>query len=113
MKRMFANQQTAKAGLIVFLLTMGAIISAQAGTTGTDFNSISTTLTNWMQGSLGLSIALAAAAVGVGVGIVKQSPGTFIAGPAIGLATYYLPNILTGIVSATLGFSAIHPLIGM
>lgn len=113
MKRMFAKQQTVKTALLVTLLTMGAIISAQAGTTGTDFNSIATTLTNWMQGSLGLSIALAAAAVGVGVGIVKQSPATFVAGPAIGLATYYLPTILTGIVSATLGFGVVHPLLGM
>ena len=49
-----------------FVLAAG---SALAGTTGTEFQTMYTTLLNWATGYLGKSIAIAAFILGAGIGI--------------------------------------------
>ena len=48
--------------------------SALAGTTGTEFQTMYTTLLNWATGFLGKSIAIAAFILGAGIGIARSSP---------------------------------------
>lgn len=60
-------------------LVMGACLvlfagTALAGTTGTEFQTMYTTLLNWASGYLGKSIAIAAFILGAGIGIARSPP---------------------------------------
>ena len=110
MKFSFKRINPAKAGAAALGLVAAAAMVAHAGT-DTTFSSIATTLTNWAEGSLGLVFALAATIIGVGVGVLRASPATFIGGPALGLAIYFLPTILPTLVSATNVAHSVLPLI--
>lgn len=73
-----------------------------AGTGGTaEFGQIYTTVQGWLQGTLGKVIALSALGVGLGMGVVRQSIMAVVLGVAMGLATYYGPQILDNVVVAT------------
>jgi hypothetical protein len=48
--------------------------SAFAGTTGTEFQTMYTTLLNWATGYLGKAIAVAAFILGAGIGVARSSP---------------------------------------
>jgi uncharacterized membrane protein YfcA len=55
---------------VLVLLTLLAVSPAFAGTTGTEFQTMYTTLLNWATGFLGKSIAIAAFILGAGIGIL-------------------------------------------
>jgi conjugal transfer pilus assembly protein TraA len=58
---------------VALLLALGAT-SAFAGTTGTEFQTMYTTLLNWATGYLGKAIAVAAFILGAGIGVARSSP---------------------------------------
>ena len=82
---------------ILFALLAG---SAVAGTTGTEFQSIYTTLLNWASGFLGKSIAIAAFILGAGVGLARSSPIPALVGIVFALFMVYVPTIIDGIMTA-------------
>jgi len=93
-----SNRRTAIA--LAALVVTGAAV---AGTTGsTDFDTVTTRLQNWMQGSLGKTFALGSLAVGLAIGVVKQSVMSVVTGAAVALSASIGPNVLTGIFTATM-----------
>jgi conjugal transfer pilus assembly protein TraA len=84
---------------VVLLLVAG---SASAGTTGAEFQSMYTTLLNWVTGYLGKSIAIAAFIIGAGIGIARSSPIPALVGVVFALFMIYVPNIIDGIMTAVI-----------
>ena len=76
--------------------------SAIAGTTGTEFQSIYTTLLNWATGFLGKSIAIAAFILGAGIGVARSSPIPALVGIEFALFMVYVPTIIDGIMTAVI-----------
>ncbi len=86
------------------LLALGLALfagSALAGTTGTEFQTMYTTLINWATGFLGKSIAIAAFIIGAGVGIARSSPIPALIGVVFALFMVYVPTIISSIMTAT------------
>ena len=73
-----------------------------AGTGGTEFDSVYTTISGWATGTLGKLLALAAVIVGLGMGIVRQSVVGFVVGLGMAIGIYQSPTIVDSIVTATL-----------
>ena len=85
------------AATLVLTLAAG---SALAGTTGTEFQTMYTTLLNWATGFLGKSIAIAAFILGAGIGIARSSPIPALAGVVFALFMVYVPTIIDSIMTA-------------
>jgi conjugal transfer pilus assembly protein TraA len=93
--------KTHNAVLIAFLLA--AVASpALAGTTGTEFQTMYTTLLNWATGYLGKSIAIAAFILGAGIGIARSSPIPALVGVVFALFMVYVPNIIDAVMTAVI-----------
>ena len=88
-------------GLAAGLCLIGATL-AQAGSGGTEFDSLYTLIEGWMKGTLGKLIAIVMVAVGIGVGVLRGSILGAVSGIAGGVAMFYAPDIIGGIVTATL-----------
>jgi len=86
---------------LAVLLTLAAG-STLAGTTGTEFLSMYTTLLNWANGYLGKSIAIAAFILGAGIGIARSSPIPALVGVVFALFMVYIPTIIDSIMTAVI-----------
>ena len=75
--------------------------SAFAGTTGSEFQTMYSTLLNWATGYLGKSIAIAAFILGAGIGVARSSPIPALAGVVFALFMVYVPSIIDSIMTAT------------
>ncbi len=103
--RKFSSASWMRVAMIAGSLGMVSAIvvgSAHAGTQGTEFDSVYTTISGWAQGTLGKIIALAMFITGAAIGVVRQS--LLAAVPAIGgaLALYAAPTVIGNIMTATL-----------
>ena len=87
---------------VLVLLTLLAVSPAFAGTTGTKFQTMYTTLLNWATGFLGKSIAIAAFILGAGIGIARSSPIPALAGIVFALFMVYVPTIIDSIMTAVI-----------
>ena len=76
--------------------------SALAGTTGTEFQTLYTTLLGWTTGFLGKSIAIAAFLLGAGIGIARSSPIPALVGIVFALFMVYVPTIIDNIMTAVI-----------
>jgi conjugal transfer pilus assembly protein TraA len=76
--------------------------AALAGNTGTEFQTLYTTLLNWVNGFLGKAIAIAAFIIGAGVGIARSSPIPALVGVVFALFMVYVPNIIDSIMTAVI-----------
>jgi conjugal transfer pilus assembly protein TraA len=92
-------KQNCSAIVLALLLTLCAG-SALAGTTGTEFQTMYTTILNWATGYLGKSIALAAFIIGAGIGIARSSPIPALVGVVFALFMVYVPTIIGSIMTA-------------
>mgnify|MGYP000915317614 FL=1 len=88
--------------VVLVLLTLVAVSPAFAGTTGTEFQTMYTTLLNWATGFLGKSIAIAAFILGAGIGIARSSPIPALAGIVFALFMVYVPTIIDSIMTAVI-----------
>ena len=86
---------------VAVLLALGAT-SAFAGTTGTEFQTMYTTMLNWATGYLGKAIAVAAFILGAGIGVARSSPIPALAGVVFALFMVYVPTIIDSIMTATI-----------
>lgn len=75
---------------------------AFAGKGGAAFDTVWTTLKDWVQGTLGRVIALTMIGVGIIAGIARQSLIAFAIGIAAGIGLYNAPVIVEAIMTATL-----------
>ena len=75
------------------------LVSAHAGTGGTEFDTFYDTIVDWAQGSLGKALALSMFLVGIGMGVVRGS--VIAAVPAIGgaLGLFIVPKCIDAIVT--------------
>jgi len=89
-------------GVSLMLALFFASGALQAGSGGTEFDSLWDTLKDWTQGSLGKVIVGAMILVGIIGGIARQSIMAFAIGLGGGVGLYYAPNIVESIMSATL-----------
>lgn len=85
-------------GIVLVIVTGTAL----AGTTGTEFQTMYTTLLNWVSGYLGKSIAIAAFILGAGIGIARSSPIPALVGVVFALFMVYVPSIIDGIMTAVI-----------
>ena len=86
---------------LAFVLSLAAG-SVLAGTTGSEFQTMYTTLLNWVNGFLGKSIAIAAFIIGAGVGVARSSPIPALIGVVFALFMVYVPNIIDSIMTAVI-----------
>lgn len=86
-------------GLILCLWTL----DASAGTGGSsEFGSIYTLLTGWLQGMLGRILAVTFMLVGLVSGVMRGSMMGLVLGIACGLGVYTAPTVINNIVTAVL-----------
>jgi conjugal transfer pilus assembly protein TraA len=95
------RRSPAIATAVAVVLTLAAG-SALAGTTGTEFQTMYTTLLNWVNGYLGKSIAIAAFILGAGIGIARSSPIPALVGVVFALFMVYVPTIIDTIMTAVI-----------
>ena len=95
-----SHARIATVALVAMLLALGAG-SALAGTTGTEFQTMYTTMLNWATGYLGKAIAVAAFILGAGIGVARSSPIPALAGGVFALFMVYVPTIIDSIMTAT------------
>lgn len=98
------NRQTMKTiGLFGLVLVglFGAEMALAGTTTGTSpFDTIWTTLTDWMEGTLGRIIAGGMILIGMIAGMVRQSLMAFAIGVGAGVGLYNTPDIVESIMGA-------------
>lgn len=94
-----SNTRNTVALALVLSLAAGSVL---AGTTGTEFQTMYTTLLGWINGFLGKSIAIAAFIIGAGVGIARSSPIPALIGVVFALFMVYVPNIIDSIMTAVI-----------
>lgn len=93
---------------LLFWVALAIVISfmftnpVYAGTGGTEFDDVWTTLTDWTQGTLGRIIAGAMILVGIVGGIARQSLMAFALGIGGGVGLYNSPTVVESIMTATL-----------
>ncbi|MFZ6765068.1 TraA family conjugative transfer protein [Pseudoroseomonas sp. WGS1072] len=99
-----AGSLQAKKALSVLALAAAAVMladPAHAGTDGAEFADVWTTLTGWMQGTLGKIVAGAFVIVGLVAGVARQSIMAFAIGVGGAIGLYNAPTILDNIVTGT------------
>lgn len=88
-------------GLALFgAVLLPAIVNA--GTGGTEFASIYTLLSGWMQGELGRLVAIAFGTLGILAGMMRGSLMLGLGGIGAAVMMFFLPTIIGGIVTATM-----------
>lgn len=85
--------------LVISFILMG---QAHAGTGGTEFDDVWTTLTDWTQGTLGRVISGASIVIGAIAGMGRGSLMGFASGIGIGVGLYNAPTVVEAIMTATL-----------
>ena len=86
----------------LFLMTI-EVPECLAGTGGSsEFGSIYTLLTGWLQGMLGRILAVTFVMVGLVSGVMRGSMMGLVLGIACGLGVYTAPTVIDNIVTATL-----------
>lgn len=104
--RISAFKVTTKDVLKIGALAMAASIvfalMAHAGSGGTEFDPVWTSIKDWTQGTLGRIIAGALILVGIIGGVARQSLIAFAIGIGGGMGLFYSPDILESIMTATL-----------
>jgi len=99
MKEKVVERITSILPFVVVLVLIG-VVRAHAGTGGTEFGDIYTTLEGWATGSLGKVISIGAFLVGIAAGIVRQSIMAVVTGIGTALAVNYSPTVIDSIVQA-------------
>ena len=86
-------------GAMVALLGLTAV--SHAGTSGTEFQIVYDTITDWVNGYLGLAIAISFLIVGLFLGIARQSIFALAVAGACGFGLLIAPTVLDNILTAT------------
>jgi conjugal transfer pilus assembly protein TraA len=85
---------------LLFFVVILFSVPAFAGTGGTEFQEIYTTLTDWTTGYLGKALAAGLFLTAMAIGIVRQSLMAIVLGIGCAMAVNYTPTILDAVVTA-------------
>lgn len=96
--RTFPTAAAAAALAIALLLLCGP---AEAGTTGTEFQSIYTKIKGWSTGYLGRLLALSTFIIGLGTSIMRQTLFPALTGIGVALVVSLGPALIEGIATGT------------
>ena len=102
MKKLTRNQAKVLMASVAPAGVLAMSPELMAGTGGSEFNAIYSTITGWMQGTLGKLITIALLITGIGFGVVKQSVIAAVPAIAAGLILNAAPGVIDGIVTAVL-----------
>ena len=101
-KRIFGKARKSK--VVKALPVAGAVGLAAAGSafagTDTTFDDITTTVSDWLSGSLGKALSIGTLAVGGGYAVATQSAKAAVSATGIALVLAYGPDVLEGIFTA-------------
>lgn len=89
--------------LVAFCFLAGMVFLVSpvfAGTGGSEFQEIYSTLIDWTQGYLGKAMAAGIFLTGMAIGIVRQSLMAIVMGIGGGMAVNYTPSIIDAVVTA-------------
>ena len=100
LKKIFTWYVTSNSVLVPVALMLLCVSSVWAGTGGTEFTDLYTTIQGWSQGYLGKTIAIGAFIVGMGIGIAQQSIMAIALGIGAAMAVQYPTNIIDSMVTA-------------
>lgn len=91
-----------KAAPVACATGVGAAVVAAKAHAGTDttFDTLTTTIQGWGEGSLGKLMAIGTLLVGGGMAIMTQSLKTAISAVGVALALSYGPGVLSGLFTA-------------
>ena len=89
-----------KALVALALIGMAGLVTA--GTTGAEFQTFYNLMNNWTTGFLGKGIAMAAFLLGAGMGVAKQTLLPAIMGILFAIVFTVGPNVITGMMTATI-----------
>lgn len=93
-------------------IMVGGILAAHAGTGGQNaFGTLEKQIIGWAQGYLGIILALVALLVGAGFSIARQSVIFVVVALAFAIVLYFAPTVITGILTGTAAYGAVHPLL--
>ena len=99
------NYAKAFCGLVLIFMF---VQHAEAGTGGSsEFGSIYTLLTGWLQGMLGRILAVTFLMVGLVSGVMRGSMMGLVLGIACGLGVYTAPTVINNIVTGTINLQRI------
>ncbi len=84
----------------LFMGVMFFALPVFAGTGGSEFQEIYSTLIDWTQGYLGKAMAAGIFLTGMAIGIVRQSLMAIVMGIGGGMAVNYTPSIIDAVVTA-------------
>lgn len=88
---------------LVAMFAMMIMISGTAmlaGGTGTEFDGVAATLTDWAEGGLGRVFAILFFMIGMAVGLARQSLFAAVTGLGAALVVSLGPTVINGIVTA-------------
>lgn len=88
-------------GLIAAMVLLRVAVT-YAGSGGSEFEDIYSTITGWTSGGLGKTISAGAFLTGIAMGVVKQSIMAVVTGLGTALSVYYTPTIISNIVVAVI-----------
>jgi conjugal transfer pilus assembly protein TraA len=97
-----AGRNAGRNASLMAAMSLCMIVSAFAGTTDTEFQQLLNKVVGWAGGYAGKALAVVSLLVGVMTGMARTNFLPVIAGVGFALALAFGPNILTGIVSATI-----------
>jgi conjugal transfer pilus assembly protein TraA len=103
--RIFLMKTSYRSGVLMALASLLFMLmanDAMAGTAGTEFSTVWSLLTGWVEGLLGRIIAIVFVIVGLVAGVVRGSIMGFVLGIASGVGLFAAPTIITNIVTATI-----------
>ena len=92
----------AKRSLVAVAMAVGMVGAAFAGTSDTEFQAIFDKIIGWANGYAGKSLAVVSLLIGIMAGIGRSNFVPVVAGAGFALALGFGPNILSGIVTATI-----------
>lgn len=87
--------------IFAFLALFALVGSANAGTSGAEFQSLYTWLNGVVTGYGGKAAAMASIGIGALFSIGRSSPIPILGGVAFAIFLQYVPTIVTGILTAT------------
>ncbi len=98
-----ATERTFPAAALVALAVALALLcgDAEAGTTGTEFQSIYTKIKGWSTGYLGRLLALSTFIIGLGTSIMRQTLFPALTGIGVALVVSLGPALIEGIATGT------------
>jgi len=108
--RIFRNEKALRivttvafAALLLFVTALFSHVMAAGGNGGdTTFDSLTTMVVNWLQGSGGKFLAVLGFGIALAAGLIKGSVAGIVFGLGLALSAVYGPTILIGIFTAVL-----------